>query len=433
MELQDNTTGILSEKSSRGAALAWFVCCIAAVFYCYAYVLRMYPSVMVSDLREHFHISATVFGSLAAFYYYSYTPMQLAVGVIIDRFGARLVLVLAALLSTLGMLLFVVSHSLVSAEVGRFVMGIGAAFAYVTVLKLATLWLPPKRFAMMAGLTTSLGMIAAMSADVLLTRIVQSIGYIRVLHGLLILGCVLVVVVAIFVRNRPKSTAAGPEEKHHVDFKKLFRGLGRMFAKPQMWLIGIIGMLLYLPASVFLDTWGIPYMVHVYHFSMDQAGDVISMVFLGWIVASPLWGVWSDHIRRRKLPLIICALCGALVVTLAFCLPHPSDVLLHILFFLFGAFCGVHPLVFSLSRENNPNKFSGTSIAVTNAFIMCGGFLQPVVGMLLDAHWAGKLAHGIRIYTPSDYSFALMIIPAALILVTVLSFFLKETHCQLID
>ena len=415
------------------ATIGWIMCILAACYYCYAYVLRMYPSVMVSDLRHYFDISATAFGTLTAFYYYAYTPMQLAVGVIIDRLGARLILTCAALLGTLGMLLFITSHSLGMAYFARFVMGFGAAFAYVTVLKLATVWLPPNRFAMMAGLTTSLGMVAATTSDVLLSRVVQAVGYKHVLNILLVTGIVLTIVVAVFVRNRPKD-ASGSRKKaaeHHITFGSLLKGLGNMFTMPQMWLVGILGLLLYLPASVFLDTWGLPYLEHVHHLLPGQATTVISMVFIGWIISSPILGAVSDRIRRRKLPLMICAFGAGITSLFAFYLPSQSMTTLCVLFFIFGLFAGVHPLVFSIARENNPNKLAGTSIALTNAFIMIGGFVQPVVGLLLDEHWKGGMSHGIRAYSASDFKFALMVIPIALILSGVIAFFVRETHCVL--
>lgn len=418
---------------SHKVALGWVMCIIAACYYCYAYVLRMYPSVMVQDLRHYFDISATAFGTLTAFYYYAYTPMQLAVGIIIDRLGARLILTGAALLGTLGMLMFITAHSIGMAYFARFVMGFGAAFAYVTVLKLATVWLPPNRFAMMAGLTTSLGMIAATTSDVLLSRIVQAVGYKHVLNILLVAGAVLTVVVAVFVRNRPKN-AEGKREKapeHRVTFMELLKGLGYMFAMPQMWIVGILGLLLYLPASVFLDTWGIPYLEHVHHLAANQATTVISMVFIGWIISSPILGAISDKIRLRKLPLMLCAFAAGIVSLFAFYLPHPGMMTLYILFFLFGIFAGVHPLVFSIARENNPNKLAGTSIALTNAFIMVGGFVQPVVGLLLDWHWSGGMSHGIRTYSATDFKFALVVIPAALILSGLIAIFVRETHCKL--
>lgn len=105
--------------------------------------------------------------------------------------------------------------------------------------------------------------------------------------------------------------------------------------------------------------------------------------------------------------------------------------MIFLLMFTIGAACGSHPLCFSLSKENNELRFSGTSTAVTNAMIMAGGGFQYVVGKLLDMHFSGTIEDGIRVYTEADYTFALSIIPAGFIISIIISLFIKETHCRL--
>src|SRR5690606_13254375 len=69
-------------------------------------------------------------------------------------------------------------------------------------------------------------------------------------------------------------------------------------------------------------------------------------------------------------------------------------------------------------------------VAATNMLIMAGGMIfQPLAGTLLDLHANGSLgADGLRLYTSSDYSFALSIIPFGVALGIFLCSFLKETH-----
>ena len=69
--------------------LPWIICGLAALFYFYEFVLRVAPSVMVNDIMGQLGINAAQFGILTACYYYAYTPMQMLVGVLIDKFGPR--------------------------------------------------------------------------------------------------------------------------------------------------------------------------------------------------------------------------------------------------------------------------------------------------------------------------------------------------------
>ena len=105
----------MQEKIQKGRKHLIFgitVCLIAAFFYCYEFLLRILPGTLQGELSEAFgHISATTFGQLAVLYYFAYSPMQLPVGMLIDRFGPRKLLSLACLCCTLGSYLFMDLYS----------------------------------------------------------------------------------------------------------------------------------------------------------------------------------------------------------------------------------------------------------------------------------------------------------------------------------
>jgi len=103
-------------------------------------------------------------------------------------------------------------------------------------------------------------------------------------------------------------------------------------------------------------------------------------------------------------------------------------------FFVFGVFSSVQVIVFPVGREISPRKLAGTALALTNMLVMAGGMLfQPLVGVLLDLNWSGQVVHGMHVYTVGDYRSALAVLPFGLILAVVLSFFLRETHCKVIE
>lgn len=388
---------------------------------------------MQHDLTEAFHITATQLGVLVAFYYYPYTLMQIPAGLIYDKFGARFVLVFACLTAVLGLSIFINADSLGIASAGRFLIGLGTAFSYIGVLKLASQWLPPNRFATAAGLTTALGMTCAAVSQRYLTHVVEAIGYKNALHSSLFIGIALSVVILLIIRNQPKqkiNTANAMSAPMNI--KQLFSALRILLANRQTWLIGVIGCLLYLPATVFLDLWGKPYLQAVYQLTSDQAVNISSMTFLGWIVSGPIIGAFSDKIKRRRMPLVVTGAIAALLLCVVFYAPGLTLTQLYVLFVTIGFCCGAHPLCFALSKENNPSQIAGTAVAVANMLIMLGGAIfQPLVGKLLDLHTSGlKGADGLPIYSSGDYTFALSIIPLGVLFAIFLSLFLKETYCQ---
>lgn len=420
--------------SFLNSAYPWLIVACGMLFYCYNYFLRVSPSVMQNELSQAFHITAYQFGTLAAFYYYAYTPMQLPAGMIYDKFGVRFVLCVACLLAVSGLSVFISAENFMMAGVGRLMIGLGTAFAYIGTLKLASIWLPPTRFATVAGLTTSIGMISGALSQKYLTKVLEHIDYHQALHTALIAGVVLSAIIILLVRNRPKVAAVNDSEMQApMNVSQLVSAMRIIFTNPQMWLIGIIGCLLYLPSSVFLDLWGIPYLKSVYHLSAEDAVSISGNTFYGWIISGPIIGMLSDKIKRRRLPLTFSGFFAALLLCVVFYIPGGVDASwLRTIFFMIGFCCGAHPLCFALGKENNPIQISGTSVAVTNMLIMMGGVIfQPVVGKLLDLHTTSPLGpNGLPIYAAADYTFALSVVPLGVALGIFLSIFLKETKCE---
>ena len=120
---------------------------------------------MITELMRDFSVNAAILGNLSAVYFYAYAGMQLPVGILHDRYGPRRVLTGAAMLCALGSLLFAVAESLTAAYLGRLLMGAGAGFALVGTFKVASIWHPPRRFALLTGLAITFGMVGAIGAQ----------------------------------------------------------------------------------------------------------------------------------------------------------------------------------------------------------------------------------------------------------------------------
>lgn len=411
---------IIKQKVTSLKAYPSLVCVLGALFYCYEYLLRISTSVIAPQLTSAYHLSAAGFGNMSAYYYYAYTPMQFFVGILLDRYGPRLMLILAALFCMGGAFIFAASHTLGFAELGRFLMGFGSAFAFVGALKLATLWLPEERFGFFSGVILCLGMVGAMVGDMALALLVQVEGwrgtlFISASAGVLLLG---IFIFAIFDRDKAMDRDESENDESTVCFKLLFKGLFQSLKNPQIWLIGVIGCFTYLPVTVFAELWGIPYLQVTHHLGKESASILNGMVFLGWAVGGPLVGQISDWMGRRRLPITIGSLISLVLVCLILYVPGWPTWMLYPLLFIFGVFNSVQVLSFVFGREVSDRRLAGTAIAFINMLVMLGGALvQPLVGELLDL-------------TKGNYQIALSIMPACLILAMLLSLLLKETFCK---
>ncbi|MDR1056984.1 MAG: MFS transporter [Coxiellaceae bacterium] len=413
----------------KSSTLGWIICSLAAIFYCYEYLLRVAPSVMIPELMQAFQANATEFGVLTAVFYFIYTPMQLIVGPLSDLYGPRRILTLAVITCAIGSYLFSVAHILSIAAIGRALIGFGSAFAFVCILKLADSWLPQRFFAFFVGLATALGMIGAVFQITVLGPLVHDIGWKQTIHIGTIVGIVLIPIIWLVVRDKPEDgfslkniTITKPQ------YRETFLGFLDILKNPQMWLNGFIGCIMYLSLSAFAESWGTRSLTIIYNLSSSNARVASSMVFLGWLVGGPLIGYISDSIRSRKIPILVGCFFSAILISLIIYLPHTSVTLLFWLLFLFGFFSSFEVLCFAISSENTAKNLVATASAFTNFLIMVSGIAsQPLIGKVLDMTWSGQVLEGIRIYSMTNYQLALSILPLGFFLGFILTFWLRET------
>ncbi|WP_419419361.1 MFS transporter [Legionella sp. D16C41] len=426
-----------SNSNTRYFLCAWLICALGALFYSYEYLLRISPSVMEHPLRLHFNLSATGFGFLSAFYYYAYVPMQVPVGVLLDRFGPRRLITFACLICVVGTFLFANTSIVWVAAIGRFFVGFGSAFAFVGVLKLATIWLPEDRLAMVSGLAAALGTIGAMLGDNLLGEFVNKIGWRPTVEMTAYFGLFLSIILWFGIRD--KSDKAQASSGTISSFHKSMIDLGIIVKNKQVWINGAIGCLVYLPTTVFAELWGIPYLKHAHNLTSSGADFANSLLFLGFTIGAPLMGFISDKIKRRRLPLLVGASGAAIIMMIILYMPDLNQMSINFLMFALGLFYSAQCIVFAIGRELSPAEAAGTAMSLTNMTVMLGAmFLQPLVGRLLDfslaSHNANTLPNQLgfdklqQLYTADDYQFALSIIPLGIIIAAILTFFLKETY-----
>jgi MFS family permease len=399
------------------------VCAIGAIFYCYEFILRIIPGALQSEISHAFgNISASTFGQLSAFYYFAYSPMQLPVGLLMDRFGPRKLLTFACLCCTLGSAMFSNPASMFIAGCGRFLVGFGSSFAFVGVLSLAMNWLPRKYFSLVAGLITTLGMLGLVYGEVKITQMAVTMGLEQVLWLMVVAGGILTVITFLFIRDGQGSIHLKSQPLH-----EFFKRVWEVLSSSQVWLIGLVGACLYTSLSVFGELWGKTYLEHAHHLTKVQAAHTISAMFLGWAVGAPLAGYFSDYTGRRVLPLVVGAGLAFICISLVLYLPGLSYSTLNILLFLYGLFSATEIIIFVMAKENSGAQISGTVFAATNMIVTLGGVIfQPLVGKLLDTFENSETVYGEHVYTLLDYQLALSILPLSLLAVMVLAFFLKD-------
>lgn len=407
------------------SCLKWFIWLLAAGFYFYEFVLRVSPSVMVDELMTSFGITASAVGVLSAFYLYAYAPMQLPVGLLMDRYGIKKILSFASIVCGVGALVFSIADGLFIAGLGRLMIGAGSSFAFIAMVYISSHWFPPKKRAFLIGIANSVAMLGASMGSGPLAMLIQVLHWRKTIAALGLFGILLGCVVWLLFRFNKDS--ALPEKDLEDSEVHILTHLKQIIRKKHIWFNALAALFFYMTTTAFAGLWGLSFVETAYDVSKEVAGYAMSMVFAGWLVGGPLVGLWSDVVGKRITAIrfgIIGALACLLPVIYVTAIPISA---VYVLLFAVGLFSSAELLAFSLALELNGMRAKATTAAFTNFMISCGdALIQPVIGFLLDLHWSGQMENGVRIYSAENYQMALLALPVTLILGFIFLFFLKE-------
>jgi MFS family permease len=415
-----NTRGVA--RKARTGLLPWIFWGVAASFYLYEFFARVAPSVMSQTLQHDFDMSASELGFVMGLYYLAYAPMQLVVGIALDRFGSKRLLSSAAIIAGLGCLTFAIAHTTAVAGLGRIMLGIGSSFAYVGAVYVATVWFPRRRLALIMGMTAALGTLGAALGQAPLEVAVQEYGWRSAMYTAALGGLFIALMIWFIVPKRPDWFLKLAALEQRVTKVTMFAGLREVVSDGQTWLVSIISLLLYVPISTFGALWGDAYIKTSCGVSSETAAWAMTMMFLGFAVGGPLLGWVSDKYSTRRMPMLLGGgLCAASISMLLFASIFPFWITVVFLIFT-GFFAGAQVITFATAVEQHANYCKATAVAFVNFFVMLGGFLlQPVFGAVLD------VTSNSDSYTPADYRIALILLPLCLTLGTILCKWLHET------
>ncbi len=414
--------------------LPWIIWVLACVFYFYEFLLQVSPGVMGTELMRDFSITGQTLGVLSGFYYYAYTPMQLPCGILMDRFGPHRVLTLATIICAGSTLAFSVTDSLITAYITRLMIGFGSAFAAVGTMKLASNWFSAKRFALLTGLMVTIGMLGAIGGEAPLALLVDHYGWRSSMFGIGIAGIFLAFLMFVIIRDEPQQHKGKDSLSHDTKQEPIFRNLVFLVKNKQLWLTAIYGSLMYMATPVFCGLWGVPFLMLKTNIAKAVAANYVSLVFIGWAVASPLWGAISNRIGLRKPPLYIGALGALISLSLVIYAPIHSAWMMQGLLLAFGIFSAGFLPSFSIAKELCSQQYVATGLGFMNMFNMVGiAFAQPFIGYILDKMWAGELMNNVRVYSLDAYYIGLSILPLGLFFALLLVPFIRETYCHDID
>lgn len=385
-----------------GRRRAWVIWVVAVAVYMLAVFHRSSLGVAGLIAADRFDVSGTELAFFTVLQLVVYAGMQIPVGVLLDRYGSRALLIAGLVMMTLAQLAFAFSTTFGAAVLARAALGAGDAMVFVSVLRLLTAWFLVRQGPMMAQLTGQVGQLGAIVAAAPLSLALHALGWTKTFALASSLGVVLLVGVLLFVKDSPYEQVAPVR----VKLRALSRSVQMVWGNPGTRLGMWSHFTSQFSLTVFALLWGFPFLVKGQGFSPEAAGTLLTVMTCWILVSGIVLGklvTRYPYYRSWIVLTIVAAMATLWTVVLLWGGPAPVPLLV-VLVCVTGSGGPASMVGFDLARSFTPEE----SLGRANGLVNIGGFLaslltMALIGLILD--W--REPRGASFYDLGDFRVAL--------------------------
>lgn len=384
----------------RGAYVIWTV---GLLVYLLAVFHRSSLAVAGLVATERFHISAAQLATFTMLQLLVYAGMQIPVGLLVDRFGPRKVMLTGTLVMTAAQTGFALAESYPLALLARVFVGMGDAMTFICVLRLVATWFSVRRIPLITQLTGTLGQLGGVLAAVPMTWALGHFGWTRAYLSTASLGLVLAVVVLLVLRDSPaERSRRGPTMSFTAVRESLAASWSLAGTRLGFWM----HFSTQFSSTALALLWGYPFFVRGEGRSPATAGVLLTLIVVSVMVAGPILG-WLIGLHPWHRSTMVLTIVGAIVTVWTVVLVWPGAAplpLLVVLALVVGVGGPASMIGFDVGRTSNPPH----RLASASGIINQGGFtasllLVVAIGLILDWRTPGNSGA----YTPEAFRWAM--------------------------
>lgn len=404
----------------------WAVWAIVAFVYMVSFFHRMAVGAIQEDLSTEFSLNSTAIAAFGSIFFYIYTAMQIPAGILADTLGPRRTLLIGSMVSSLGSLLFGFAPTVAVAYAARFLVGLGVSVIFVSMMSVNGRWFSAKYFATISGTSTFIGNLGGVFAQTPLVLLAAAFSWRSAFLGIGVVGILSGVLCYIILRDKPEDLGfpvVCPEAAKSPN-RHFGHAIGAFFKNPHSWPPCLLFFGTYSCQATFTGTFGLQYFRECFGFTDVQGGNLTLISMLAMAISTPIYGLISDRIGRRK---PVLAVVGTLTLSVWLIMLFFSRYLSYgafvVLMIAAGCSWGCIPLCLTVAREVNDPAYSGVNTACGNMYAYLGASIVPMVfGAVLDHLRPALAGHDL-------YRWAFLVLLACGVLTAVMLPLLKETRC----
>jgi MFS family permease len=373
-----------SVSTGRTPTRAYAVWLVGLLAYTVAIFHRASLGVAGAEAQERFSAGASAISLFLVLQLAVYAGLQVPVGLALDRFGSRKMIVAGALTMAAGQAVLALASDVPAAVVARVLVGAGDAMTFISVLRLVPLWFPGRTVPLITQLTGILGQVGQIAAAYPLVALLHSVSWTPTFLGAAAVGVLVAVLVLVALSDVPPGTqlaAPAAMAEARANLVATWREPGTR--------IGLFTHLVtQFSGTVFALLWGYPFLTLGEGRSAGTAAALLTLLVVVGMGIGPLLGrlVGNWPLRRSNLVFSILG-ATATIWTVVLLWPGRAPLwLLVVLVVVLGTNGPGSMIGFDYARTENPAERSGSATGVVNV----GGFVASLItvlaiGYVLDA------------------------------------------------
>jgi predicted MFS family arabinose efflux permease len=372
-----------------GGRRAWAVWATAVFTYLVTVLHRGSMSVAGLQAAERFHISASALASFTVVQLTVYAAMQVPVGVLLDRYGSKRLLIVASGLLFAAQSAFSMVDSYPAALAARAVLGVGDALVFISVLRVVMAWFPALRQPQMSQVTGMLGGIGAIVSTAPMAAAFHAFGWTPTFAGASVLSLIAGVAVLLLMKNTPYDE---PLRRPKQSVTEVRKNLRRAWNEPGTRLGLWTHFTTSFSGSTFGLLWGYPFLVQGQGVAPGTAAAMLILPVLAGLCYGPLVGRYAAKFPFYRSWIVLAVVAGSVLMwTVVLLWPGQAPMPVLLLLIVVQAAGGPGSMLgLDYARTFNPS----TRFGAANGMVNTGGFIATLicigmVGILLDASSGG--------------------------------------------
>ncbi len=333
--------------------------------------------VIAPELVRDLALSPQTLGLAGGIFFLALGVVQIPVGMSFDRVGPRRTVAWISVFAVLGALSMSVARTGPELIAGRFLVGVGCAASFMSVVLLMMRWYPGDRMATMYARVFAVSQLGNVLAATPMAWMSEAVGWRAVFAGS---ALVVVAVTSFFVwavRDQPAGQA--PVTVRGEPLMQTLRGFAQVLRVPGWKKVVAVHMVAYATLATMLGLWAGPYLHDVHGLDAVTRGHVLLAMSLAQ-VAGMLWLVPLERRLNTRKGVILGAGCGVVLVLLVLAaLTRPP---LWLAVGLLVALCAIStysPIIIAHAASLIPVTLQGRGGAAANLGQVTGSFMLPVL------------------------------------------------------